>query len=314
MTSSKDVANVNSHLLAARQQMASIQHTIAKISTVEEWDRAWAALAGSKAWAKTQNLLTDIRVDVLRYEAELLTLAYTLGRTEKLNSRDQESAKFLAAMTAAQRDAFVREWSQRSSATTIHTLIQRSQREDEIQLARDRGWQDAYTSSPAPVRSETIRDAYTNENAVREAIGNYLNKSIEDGEEFNPADLVLDVASQVGIDLSDPLEWAHRDAYMQATRELIRRSKTPKIGSTQIPKALTVITEEGTYRRLSYLSARLSHLDQMIEIRREGIKADQKSLDELVEARILLADAGVTDEDPKITDCIQLLLAKQHVA
>jgi hypothetical protein len=293
---SQDVALISDDLENIQHDLASLLAQVRQIDDLADLTEARARIEAVKAWAKIHGEAKALRLTLLTLEAEALVRVIDLGGSDQLATRDRKAAEYLAAMTATERAKFVREGGRQY--TTIVGLCASVWREDEDRRWRYDRYRDGRRLAAHPdemTDAEGIESARSQVQAVSAVLAELVDEHTRSGQSFTIAELAAEVIEAASLHEYDDDQELLRGV-RSVCREAVARAPIVTLEGTALPRFVTARTSEGTYIRIPVENALLSHLADMVALRREQLRQDQTAFDGLVSLHERLTEIAEGDE------------------
>lgn len=276
--------------------VAELARVIANATSMIDLREVRARIEAARAWAKVHKKAKEVRLELLRVEIAALVRIAELDCLGELPKGERAAAEFFASLSSEELASYLGEHAGTTTASGLHRAVLKAQRlEEELNEARQRGRR--YASTPPETNSPGwLADAVP---SIGRVLSGMVDMYSETGVEFSVTDMADELLADHGFEPS-AVDRAFREGVVEVCRGAIRRAEVPSINGTILPKFITAKGADGRYTRIPTMNARLGHLDDMREMRREQLAQDIKALERLDEAAEKLWAVGGAHSDSLI--------------
>lgn len=298
--------NIPAKLDANIQAIHEVARHVEGISDGDTLTELRARVEAAKAWAKAHKKLKEVRRDLLSVEVNILRRIVAIGQVEILAPNERPAAEFFHGLSAADLDEYLSEHDGVTTATGLYSTIKRIERlEQQAERMRVRGRANALNAQP-PSDDADIEDAQHELRSVSAALANVV-EQMDSAGEFTIGEMADEILD--GISAPEVGDDTFRRGFEEVCREAVRRAPAMRMGATKLPRFVTARVENGKYMRIPIQAAKLWHLKDMCELRREQLKQDADALARLTELYDQLLDVESACDESSISELVRNSMA-----
>ena len=294
--------NIPAKLDANIQAIHEVARQIEGISDGDTLKELRARVEAAKAWAKAHKKIKEVRRDLLSVEVNILRRIVAIGQVEILAPNERPAAEFFHGLSADDVEDYLTEHDGVTTATGLYNTIKRIERlEQQVAFMRNRGRENALDARP-PSDDADIEDARDELVSVSAALSSVL-ENMDSADEFTIGEMADGILDGLSTPVSS--DDTFRRGFEEVCREAVRRAPALRLGATKLPRFVTARVENGKYMRIPIQAAKLWHLKDMCELRREQLKQDADALARLTELYDQLLDVDSACDESSISELVR---------
>lgn len=237
----------------------------------------------AREWAKIQKSAEDIYIDLLKIEIECFKKIVELDCLKVLNPNIRPVAIFFSEKTKFEINDLIKNNSGKSAFLIYKDFTKKEYLENYKNIgARIAENKDSITFENADEEKKIIKEYALN---VSAGISMVLDDFASGGESFT----IEQMADQILLDFGNDKKYIEESGMVQGIREMCRKAvssaKTFILSDLKIPKFITCIDRTDSslkWVRIPTENANLNQFQDMIDLRKEQLKQDEKNLKNLI--------------------------------